>query len=185
VAWRCIPAMLGTPNRTQPSGSLNLLLCVMMWRSEFMLVELYLKLSNAKIFPSPMSAPEAAAVFQLFRSKANWGLVSEGPNMGEVWKHAAKKDFAILRIVDLQLGLSLPHCGVTESTTPPRGQLFPAHPADISRLNNPVALQAWNSKTSQIPAKKFSCSFSPSCFGLKNGGERGIRTLGKVTPTAL
>jgi toxin-antitoxin system PIN domain toxin len=85
--------------------------------SEFMLVELYLKLRNAKIFRSPMSAPEAAAVCQSFRSNANWELVKESPNMDEVWKQASKKDFAIRRIVDLRLGLSLLRCGVTEFAT--------------------------------------------------------------------
>jgi toxin-antitoxin system PIN domain toxin len=85
--------------------------------SEFMLVELYLKLRNAKIFPEPMSAAEAAAVCQSFRSNANWELIGDGPNMDEVWKQAAKKDFAIRRIVDLRLGLSLLQRGVTEFAT--------------------------------------------------------------------
>jgi uncharacterized protein len=85
--------------------------------SEFMLVELYLKLRNAKIFAHPMTAPEAAAVCQSFRSNANWELVSECLVMDEVWKHAAKKDFAIRRIVDLRLGLSLLRTGVTEFAT--------------------------------------------------------------------
>ena len=85
--------------------------------SEFMLVELYLKLRNAKIFAHPMTAPEAAAVCQSFRSNANWELVSECPVMDEVWQHAAKKDFAIRRIVDLRLGLSLVRMGVTEFAT--------------------------------------------------------------------
>ena len=85
--------------------------------SEFMLVELYLKLRNAKIFHSPMSAPEAAAFCQAFRSNANWELISEGPNMDEVWKQASKKNFAIRQIVDLRLGLSLFQRGVTEFAT--------------------------------------------------------------------
>jgi uncharacterized protein len=85
--------------------------------SEFMLVELYLKLRNAKIFPNPMSAPEAAAICQSFRSNANWELIQECPAMDEIWKQAAKKDFAIRRIVDLRLGFSLLHCGVTEFAT--------------------------------------------------------------------
>lgn len=85
--------------------------------SELMLVELYLKLRNAKIFRNPMSAPEAAAICQSFRSNAHWELISEGPKMDEVWKQAAKNDFAIRRIVDLRLGLSLLHRGVTEFAT--------------------------------------------------------------------
>jgi toxin-antitoxin system PIN domain toxin len=85
--------------------------------SEFMLVELYLKLRNSKIFANPMTAPEAAAVCQGFRSNANWELVSECPVMDEVWKRASSKNFAIRRIVDLRLGLSLVRCGVSEFAT--------------------------------------------------------------------
>ena len=37
--------------------------------------------------------------------------------MDAVWKQAAAKNFAIRRIVDLRLGLSLVSCGVTEFAT--------------------------------------------------------------------
>lgn len=85
--------------------------------SEFMLVELYLKLRNTKIFADPMTAPEAAAVCQGFRSNTNWEIVSDCTVMDEVWRRAAAKDFAIRRIVDLRLGLSLVSCGVSEFAT--------------------------------------------------------------------
>jgi predicted nucleic acid-binding protein len=85
--------------------------------SEFMLVELYLKLRNAKIFRDPMTAPEAAEVCQGFRANANWELVNDGPEMDLVWQQAAKRDFAIRRIVDLRLGLSLVKFGVTDFAT--------------------------------------------------------------------
>jgi uncharacterized protein len=85
--------------------------------SELMLVELYLKLRNAKIFANPMTASEAASVCQSFRSNANWEMIGEGPVMDEVWRQAAKNEFAIRRIVDLRLGLSLIHFGVTEFAT--------------------------------------------------------------------
>lgn len=85
--------------------------------SEFMLVELYLKLRNPRIFPNPMTATEAAAVCQSFRSNANWELISEGPAMDEVWKQAGRKNFAVRRIVDLRLGLSLVRHGVTDFAT--------------------------------------------------------------------
>lgn len=85
--------------------------------SEFMLVELYLKLRNANIFPNPMTAPEAAAICQAFRSNANWELVSDCDMMNDVWRQAAKKNFAIRRIVDLRLGFSLVRHGVTEFAT--------------------------------------------------------------------
>jgi len=85
--------------------------------SEFMLVELYLKLRNAKIFREPMTAKEAASVCQGFRSNANWELLNAGPEMDEVWVQAAKRDFAIRRIVDLRLGLSLVQHGVSDFAT--------------------------------------------------------------------
>ena len=85
--------------------------------SEFMLVELYLKLRNAKIFREPMTASEAVEVCQGFRSNANWELVNEGAEMDLVWRQAARRDFAIRRIVDLRLGLSLVRYGVTDFAT--------------------------------------------------------------------
>lgn len=85
--------------------------------SEFMLVELYLKLRNAKIFREPMTAAEAVAVCQGFRSNANWELLNEGPEMDSLWQQAAQRDFAIRRIVDLRLGLSLAKFGVTDFAT--------------------------------------------------------------------
>jgi uncharacterized protein len=85
--------------------------------SEFMLVELYLKLRNARIFPDPMTPAEAVNVCQGFRSNANWALLQDGPDMDLIWKMAAQTDFAIRRIVDLRLGLSLVKFGVTEFAT--------------------------------------------------------------------
>ena len=85
--------------------------------SEFMLVELYLKLRNGRIFHDPMTAAEAVAVCQGFRSNANWELVNDGPEMDFVWEQAAKRDFAVRRIVDLRLGLSLVKFGVTDFAT--------------------------------------------------------------------
>ncbi len=85
--------------------------------SEFMLVELYLKLRNAKIFREPMTASEAVEVCQGFRSNANWELVNEGAEIDLVWRQAARRDLAIRRIVDLRLGLSLVRCGVTDFAT--------------------------------------------------------------------
>jgi hypothetical protein len=79
-----------------------------------MLVELYLKLRNAKIFREPMTASEAEEVCQGFRSNANWELVNEGAEMDLVWRRAARRDSAIRRIVDLCLGLSLVRYGVTD-----------------------------------------------------------------------
>ncbi len=85
--------------------------------SEFMLVELYLKLRNTKIFRDLMTAPEAVEICQGFRSNTHWELVNEGPEMDALWKQASKPNFAIRRIVDLRLGLSLVKFGVTDFAT--------------------------------------------------------------------
>lgn len=82
--------------------------------SEFMLVELYLKLRNAKIFKNPMSPSEAVEVCQGYRSNVNWELVNECPGMDAVWEQASGIYFAIRRIIDLRLGLSLVQFGVTD-----------------------------------------------------------------------
>lgn len=85
--------------------------------SEFMLVELYLKLRNAKIFKNPMTPSEAVEVCQGYRSNANWELVNECPEMDALWQQAAKKTFAIRRVIDLRLGLSLVKFGITDFAT--------------------------------------------------------------------
>ncbi|MEX1120119.1 MAG: TA system VapC family ribonuclease toxin [Terrimicrobiaceae bacterium] len=85
--------------------------------SEFMLVELYLKLRNNKIFQNPMTPSEAVDVCQGYRSNASWELVNECPEMDELWKQASKKNFAIRRVIDLRLGLSLVAFGVTDFAT--------------------------------------------------------------------
>lgn len=84
---------------------------------ELMLVELYLELRNEKIFPRPLTAEQAAAVCNGYRSNRAWRLVEGAPVMDEVWRLAAIPGFAFRRIVDVRLGLTLRHAGVTEFAT--------------------------------------------------------------------
>jgi toxin-antitoxin system PIN domain toxin len=84
---------------------------------ELMLVELYLKLRNPKIFPSPLSAPDAVAWCDRFRDNRNWVVVESAPVMAEVWRRAAGPDFAFRRVIDVRLALTLRHHGVTEFAT--------------------------------------------------------------------
>ena len=84
---------------------------------ELMLVEFYLKLRNSKIFPRPLGAREAAVCCDRFRSNANWSVVESAPVMEQVWKLAARKDFAFRRIIDARLALTLRHHGVSEFAT--------------------------------------------------------------------
>jgi len=84
---------------------------------ELMLVELYLKLRNQKIFPKPLGAAAAAAVCQTYRTNRAWILVDSAPVMDAVWRLASARNFAIRRIVDARLALTLKHHGVTELAT--------------------------------------------------------------------
>jgi toxin-antitoxin system PIN domain toxin len=84
---------------------------------ELVLVELYLKLRNEKIFARPLKAPRAAAVCQAYRMNQAWSLIESAPVMDNVWKEAARKGFAFRRIIDLRLAHTLRHHGVTEFAT--------------------------------------------------------------------
>jgi len=88
---------------------------------ELMLVEVFLKLCNGKIFKRPMTPREAGAYCQRLRENRNWRLVESAPVMGDVWKWPPKKEFPFRRIIDIRLGLTLRHFGVEEfATTNPK-----------------------------------------------------------------
>jgi len=84
---------------------------------ELVLVELYLKLRNEKIFPRPLTAPQAAAVCQNYRKNRAWTLIETAPVMEGVWTQVAESGFAFRRIIDLRLAQTLRHHGVTEFAT--------------------------------------------------------------------
>jgi uncharacterized protein len=84
---------------------------------ELVLVELYLKLRNDKIFIRPLTASQATAVCQSYRQNRAWTLIDSAPIMPQVWESAAGKDFAIRRIIDVRLAQTLRHHGVTEFAT--------------------------------------------------------------------
>lgn len=84
---------------------------------ELMLVELYLKLRNPKIFPRPLDAGSAVAWCDRLRDHQRWLLVDADLVMPEVWRLAERTDFAFRRIVDARLALTLRHHGVTEFAT--------------------------------------------------------------------
>ena len=103
---------------------------------ELMLVEFYLKLRNAKIFPRPLGALDAAARCAQFRTHARWTLVESAPVMNEVWEFAAERSFAFRRIVDVRLALTLRHHGVKEFATSNVGDF---EGLGFARVWNPVA----------------------------------------------
>ena len=84
---------------------------------ELVLVELYLKLRNEKIFSRPLTASQAAAVCQAYRKNQAWTLIESAPVMENIWEFAAQKDCAFRRIIDLRLAHTLLHHGVTEFAT--------------------------------------------------------------------
>jgi len=84
---------------------------------ELVLVVLYLKLRNEKIFSRPLNAEKAAAVCQSYRKNRAWVMIESAPVMDEVWRQAAVGKFAFRRIIDLRLALTLRHHGVTEFAT--------------------------------------------------------------------
>jgi toxin-antitoxin system PIN domain toxin len=84
---------------------------------ELVLVELYLKLRNEKIFSRPLTATQAAAVCQAYRKNQAWTLIESAPVMENVWELAAQNNCAFRRIIDLRLAHTLLHHGVTEFAT--------------------------------------------------------------------
>ena len=85
--------------------------------ADLMLVELYLKLRNEKIFSRPLSAGEATTVCLGYRSNPLWKLVENAPVMDQVWAQVARRHFPFRQIIDLRLGLTLRHAGVKEFAT--------------------------------------------------------------------
>lgn len=84
---------------------------------ELMLVETYLKLRNPRIMRLPFSSGEAADFCKVLRSNPHWILIESAPVMDDVWSMAGGRDFAIRRIIDSRLALTLRHYGVTEFAT--------------------------------------------------------------------
>ena len=103
---------------------------------ELMLVELYLKLRNERIFPNPLSAEKAAAVCGAYRNNRAWRLVEVAPVMDDVWRFAATPGFAFRRIVDARLALTLRHAGVTDFAT---ANLRDFQDLGFARVFNPLS----------------------------------------------
>lgn len=84
---------------------------------ELMLVELFLKLCNARIFTRPWPPDEAAEICQTYRQNRRWKLIESAPVMADVWTFAATPGIAFRRIIDARLALTLRAEGVTEFAT--------------------------------------------------------------------
>ena len=84
---------------------------------ELMLVELYHKPWNERIFAKPLTAAQATAVCTAYRANQAWQLIDCASVMDDVWEFAAKPGFAFRRIIDVRLARTLLHHGVTEFAT--------------------------------------------------------------------
>ena len=84
---------------------------------ELVLVELYLKLRNEKIFPRPLTAAQASIICQTYRKNRAWTLIETAHIMEEVWPQAAESGSAFRRLIDLRLAQTLRHHGVTDFAT--------------------------------------------------------------------
>jgi len=84
---------------------------------ELVLVELYLLLRNSAVVANPLSAAEAATVCGCYRRNPRWRLIENAPVMARVWDLANQRGFPRRRIIDLRLGLTMRHHGVTELAT--------------------------------------------------------------------
>lgn len=87
---------------------------------EQVLMELYVLLRNPVVCRKPLSAPDATAVIQAFRSNPRWRVVDVvlGKSISEVvWREAGSDGFAYRRIFDVRLAATLLHHGVTDFAT--------------------------------------------------------------------
>lgn len=89
----------------------NVVLC------ELMLVEVFLKLCNGRIFKKPMAPKQAGEYCENLRANQNWLLVESAPVMDEVWTWTQQRNFAFRRLIDLRLGLTLRYHDVNEFAT--------------------------------------------------------------------
>lgn len=85
---------------------------------ELVLVEFYVLLRNPTVLKSPLSAREAVAAIQVYRSNPHWRIVESAPGtMGDVWRAAEAADFPRRRIFDARLAYTLLRHNVTRFAT--------------------------------------------------------------------
>lgn len=87
---------------------------------EQVLMELYCLFRNPSVAKRPLSAGDAVAMIQRFRSNPQWRIVdvpSDRACMGHVWKAASGDAFAFRRIFDIRLAETLLYHGVNSFAT--------------------------------------------------------------------
>ncbi len=89
--------------------------------SEFILAEFYRLLRSPVVNPQPLTAPEAAALIQSYRTHPRWRLAGfpvDGRALHDhLWELAAEPGFTFRRLYDVRTALTLRRYGVTDFAT--------------------------------------------------------------------
>jgi uncharacterized protein len=85
--------------------------------SDLVLVELYLLLRNPLVLKKPLTPKAATSVTKGYLGLPRVKRAEFAPVMDEVWRMAARPQFARRRIIDVRLALTLRHHGVTRLAT--------------------------------------------------------------------
>ena len=85
---------------------------------ELVLVELYMQLRNPRVFRNPYSAKAAADYCAQLRRNPYWRYLDyDAAIRMELWRWARATRSGFRHIIDMRLGLTLRHHGVTEFAT--------------------------------------------------------------------
>ena len=103
---------------------------------ELVLLELYMQLRNAAIFVKPYSAAEAAAFCLTLKKNPAWRCVDYDVAVSpKLWQWAASTKAGFRKEIDIRLGLTLRHHGVTHFAT---ANVKDFSGLGISRVWNPL-----------------------------------------------
>ncbi len=102
---------------------------------ELVLVELYQLLRNPAVLARPLSAPDAEAICNSWRSNPRWALIESAPIMDKVWAIGGRSGIARRAVFDARIALTLRYHGVTEFAT---RNVADFEGYGFSRLINPI-----------------------------------------------
>lgn len=85
--------------------------------ADYVLVELYLLLRNEAVMDQPLESAQAVQVVQSYWKIPSVLRIEHASVMDSVWQAASQKNFARRKIIDVRLGKTLLHHGVTHFAT--------------------------------------------------------------------